>query len=171
MNLATAQRLAERIAAEVGEFCERVEIAGSIRRRRPNCNDVDLVVLPKPGRLLELQGRFHRSCKVVSEGVQNAMYELRNGVQVDVFFAHHEVKDIFGEVHVHRNFGSLLLCRTGSKEHNIYLIQVAKARGLIWRPYDGVYCQEDGRMLASAEEGEIFEALGIDFVAPERRER
>jgi DNA polymerase/3'-5' exonuclease PolX len=135
MNLATTQKLAEKILAELTPYCDQIEIAGSIRRRRPNPNDIDLVCLPKPGNLIELQSRFHARCKVLSEGVENAMYLLGNGVQLDVFFAHHEARDIFGEVQAHANFGTLLLCRTGSAQHNIWLIGQAKHKDLYWKPY------------------------------------
>jgi DNA polymerase (family 10) len=171
MNLATTQKLAEKILAELTPYCDQIEIAGSIRRRRPNPNDIDLVCLPKPGNLIELQSRFHARCKVLSEGVENAMYLLGNGVQLDVFFAHHEARDIFGEVQAHANFGTLLLCRTGSAQHNIWLIGQAKLKDLYWKPYAGVFTQADGRCLASATEEGIFTALGLEFIPPEKRER
>lgn len=61
------------------------------------------------------------------------------------------------------------MCRTGSKEHNIWLCQVAQRRGLSWNPYWSVY---DGpRCLACAEEADIFQALSLPYVKPENRER
>lgn len=168
MNLIPARKIAEKILLEIRPFCVRAEIAGSIRRGREHVNDIDLVVLPKPGGLADLQGRFHRACKVRAEGPQNAIYELVNGFQLDVFFAY-ERHDLLSPMTT--NWGTLLLCRTGSKEHNIHLVMHAKRVGLIWKPYAGVFSQDSAECLASATEEEIFKALGLPFIAPELRER
>jgi DNA polymerase (family 10) len=77
-------------------------------------------------------------------------------------------KDLLGSTP--SNFGSLLLCRTGSKGHNVFFIEKAKARGLTWNPYHGVFDPQIG-CIASATEEDIFSALGLEFVIPEQRER
>lgn len=68
------------------------------------------------------------------------------------------------------NFGSLLLLRTGSREHNVYLIEHAKQTGLRWDPYHGMF-DGHGKRLAVAEVADIFKVLELDFVPPERWER
>lgn len=40
--------LAAKILTTIEPFCEKVEIAGSLRRCKGTVNDIDLVVLPKP---------------------------------------------------------------------------------------------------------------------------
>lgn len=47
MNLVTAQKRAEKIVTWLAPYCERIQIAGSIRRERPLCNDIDIVCIPK----------------------------------------------------------------------------------------------------------------------------
>ena len=81
MPLVTARVLAERIVDELRPFCERIEIAGSIRRRRPLCGDVDLVALPKDGRGADLEKRIMRHCKSLSCGDQNIYVLMANGVE------------------------------------------------------------------------------------------
>ena len=44
--LARAERLAEHIAGLLEPACERIEIAGSIRRRKPEVGDLELLVVP-----------------------------------------------------------------------------------------------------------------------------
>jgi DNA polymerase (family 10) len=176
MNLATALPLAERIEKELLPMCERTAIAGSIRRRRENVNDIDLVILPKPGQLDAIKARCEQRCLVVIDGPQNYIVRLPHGerrseldgFQVDIFFARPAVKDLLQTVP--GNFGTLLLCRTGSKDHNIFLIEHAKRMGLSWNPYKGVLDPE-GYVLASESEEEIFKALALEFVPPGRRER
>jgi DNA polymerase/3'-5' exonuclease PolX len=166
--LARAQKIAEKIAEAITPFCAKIEIAGSIRRRRPFCGDIDLVVLPKPGQLSALQARFKEKSFALREGPQNAMYQLQNGVQLDVFFAW-EKTDLFTGPST--NWGSLLICRTGSAAHNMYLIQHSKTLDLIWHPYNGVVEITEGRIIASATEADIFKALKLEFIPPESRER
>lgn len=165
--LAKATALANKIVQEILPYCHKIAIAGSIRRQRPYCGDIDLVVLPKPGQLVSLQGRFKQKAFVITEGLQNAMYQLQNGVQIDVFFAQ-EKSDMFeGQT---TNWGTLLLCRTGSKEFNMHLSLTAKAAGLAWHPYIGVL-DANAKTLASATEEDVFQALGLPFVEPQNRER
>lgn len=168
MTFTEAMPIAERIRAQLAPMCERIEIAGSLRRQRPNVNDIDLVILPKAGQLDAIKARCEQRCKVVKDGEQNYIVRLPNDWQLDIFFARAAVKDLLQTVP--GNWGTLLLCRTGSTAHNIFLVEHAKRLGLTWNPYKGVL-DADGYVIASEDEAEIFEALGLEFIAPERRER
>ena len=167
MKLCWGRKLAERIAAELTPFCDRIEIAGSIRRQRPVVNDIDLVVLPKQGSFYALQERCKQHSKVVTSGEQNQIYRLANGEQLDLWIARWPSQDLLTRTPT--TFGTLLLCRTGSKEHNIYLCQRAESLGMRWNPYHGVF--EHGRCIACETEEEIFTTLQLDFVEPEKREK
>jgi DNA polymerase (family X) len=169
MKLEFAERLATRIVAELAPLCERIEVAGSIRRRRPMVGDIDLVVLPLEGGAEALRARVKRAAKTVVDGQQNLIVELANGVQLDVFVARREVSGLFG-VEERGNFGTLLLCRTGSREHNIFVAQRALARGWKWDPYRGLF-DASGVWLAGVDERDILERLELGWIEPERRER
>ncbi len=43
-----ALAIAAKIRTELEPFCDRIEIAGSIRRKKPNVKDVEIVAIPKP---------------------------------------------------------------------------------------------------------------------------
>lgn len=43
------QSLAAELLTELRPFCERIEIAGSVRRGAPMCSDIELVAIPKVG--------------------------------------------------------------------------------------------------------------------------
>jgi DNA polymerase (family 10) len=47
LSLKVAEDLAARIAAELAPVCERIEIAGSIRRRRETVGDIELVCIAR----------------------------------------------------------------------------------------------------------------------------
>ncbi len=177
LPLAKAERIAQQIRTELAPWCEQIEIAGSIRRRRPDCGDIDLVCLPKsPGCLTRILERCGRNARKVKHGEQYIVFELANGFQLDLWLAHPggpdpssadlfeaEKEDIPG------NFGVLLLARTGSAMFNVWIAQTAKAAGLHFNPHAGI--SRGKRIIAATEEPEIFAALGLDFIPPENRER
>jgi DNA polymerase (family 10) len=162
--LAKARRYAEQIATALQPFCTRLEIAGSIRRERPYCGDVDIVAEPRDE--AALRARIVDGKEVIQNGPQNIHVRLTNGLEVQVFLAHPESKDMFDTKP--SNWGSLLLLRTGSKEHNIFLTKTARANCAKWEVYNGII--RDGKVIASATEQEIFDALHLKFVPPQKRE-
>jgi hypothetical protein len=165
LPLEKAQKIAENIAAELTPFCSRIEIAGSIRRRRPFCGDIDLVIEVK--NMESFSARLRQNTTPVSSGDQNIIVELKNGFQLDIFIAQKSSQDLLGKIP--GNWGTLLLCRTGSRAHNIYIASLAAERGLHWNPYHGIYSGKTN--LASETEEDIFRALGLGFIAPELREK
>jgi len=164
--LDVGKKWAGRIRREILPFCERVDVAGSIRRGRPIVHDIDLVAIPRD--MTRLKERCLRKAVPLSNGNQNFRFELSIGLQVEIYFAWPKQGELFAETP--SNFGSLWLCRTGSREHNIHLVEHAKTLGLRWRPYVGVFDAEN-KLIASETERDIFSALGLDFIPPERRER
>jgi DNA polymerase (family 10) len=167
LTLTQADKLAAKVTAELKPFCDRIEIAGSVRRRRPSVNDIDIVVLPRPDQVNALRERVLRHTEPISDGPQVILTRLANGMQLDLWIAQQPHKDLFSQTPT--NFGVLLLSRTGSKEHNIWLCQRAESLGRRLNPHHGVF--EGSKLLASATEEEVFEALDLDFIAPEKRER
>jgi DNA polymerase (family X) len=175
LPLAKADAIAGKISDALRPFCDRLEIAGSIRRRRPTVNDIDLVLLPKPGQLEALRARCEKNAlRIQANGLQNLILFLpyppagREGLQLDVWIARPRDADLISTTP--SNWGSLLLCRTGSKEHNIFLLDRARDLGLRWNTYEGVY-DRTGFCLACETEESIFAALKLDFIRPEKRER
>lgn len=174
MRLHDIYPIAERIKAELAPFCDRIEIAGSIRRARPEVNDIDLVVLPKPGQEDALRARCKQRCTVLQDGPKNLIVRLlpsrllpQPGLQLDVFFTHGPSQDLLASAP--SNWGSVYLCRTGSKEHNIRIAQRAQSMGLKWETMRGIV-GPGGELVAGETEEEIFQALGMEFIAPALRE-
>lgn len=48
MILSEALKIAEAVLKELGPHCERIAIAGSVRRRKPEVKDIEIVAIPKP---------------------------------------------------------------------------------------------------------------------------
>ena len=165
LPLKKAQSYADKIVAELRPYCSRIEIAGSIRRQRPQCHDIDIVCIPTdvPG----LKKRTLAKATGICCGEQVFRVETIVGIQIDIYFAHAGKADFYRPLP--SNWGTLLLCRTGSAQHNIKLCQQAAKLDLKWDPHHGVF-DTGGECLAAATEEDVFYALKMDFVPPECRE-
>ena len=177
--------LAARVRDELAAFCERIAIAGSVRRERPEVNDIDLVLIPKPGQLDVILVR----CKQKLEPVygrhltsQNFKFKWSAGFELDLFIAHSEVVDLVSRTP--GNWGAVLLCRTGSMLHNQQLCSHAIRKGLKFAPYKGVVRTTGQQVhsdipppetaveeiIANESEAEIYAALGLEYHEPTNRE-
>lgn len=170
MNLAFARKCADRLVARLQPACERIEIAGSIRRRRPQCGDIDLVIVPKLKPVHDLFGNVVANTNLAVLEIKKVFTELKgllvkdgdnymviesSGIQVDIWFGTAET------------FGTLWMCRTGSKAHNIWLATGAAKRGGHWNPHQGL--RVAGKTWSRTEE-EIYAAIGVPFLPPEARD-
>ena len=164
MNLEEAERLAFKVVQTVENCCEKVQVAGSIRRRREEPNDIDIVAIPKPFMWTripilmqsELDAKFAASGpELIRMHIPFANVPDRQ-VQIDFYAATPDT------------WGVILLIRTGSRDHNVRLCVHAKALGMMLSAARGVI--KDGQVIASRTEQEIFAALCLDYVAPGDRE-
>ncbi len=171
MNLSRAEKLSLAIISELLPFCEKLEIAGSVRREWPNVNDIDIVLIPKSGAKEKIISRCTRNMKIVTGRRQEpnnaTLVHEKAGFQLDLFFAHGEIVDLVSATP--SNWGAVYLCRTGSMQHNIQLCNHAIARGLKFAPYRGIVNKKD-KIIASATEEDIYEALGLPWRHPRERE-
>jgi len=166
--LEKADRFAEKIAGELDPMCDRIQVAGSIRRRREIVRDIDIVILPKHGKRRDIRRRCLASGgDILQDGTQNLQIRLANGVELDIFFAQAGRTDLFkGDP---CTWGTLLLCRTGSKQWNIWYARQAQAHGLHWNPHFGLYAGT--QRINATEETDYFHALKIPYVEPQDREK
>ena len=170
--LAIAQKIADKVLLSLLPFCDRIEVAGSIRRGRQSVGDIDLVALPKAGELHALHERF---CRNTSEGqADGEAVKIRTlhvpkvgDVQIDLYIAAPEKGGLFDTEP--GNFGSVLLLRTGSPRHNIRIVQRAKDRGLTWDMSRGIL-NAAGKVIASESEEDIYRVLDLEFIPPQNRE-
>jgi len=154
MELERAKAIAEQVKALLEPACEKVVIAGSLRRRRPVVNDIDLVLVPQDRYAVD--GILTRLGKVKMSGLKLTRVEM-DSISLDVYYATPET------------FPTLLLIRTGSVENNIRLCTLAKKKG--WHLAangDGLF-NEKGKRIAGDSEESIYEALGLPYREPWQR--
>lgn len=149
-----AQSIETRLDAVTG--VQHVAIAGSIRRRKETIGDLDVLVAAAHGAdVVDAFVALPEVAQVHAKGRTKTMVRLRNGMDADL------------RIVPARSFGAALLYFTGSKAHNIAVRRIAQARDLKLSEY-GLF--RGDRMIAGATEGEIYDALDLDFIPPELRE-
>ena len=152
--------IAESIKALLAPHCVRIEIAGSIRRKKPECRDIEIVAIPKPFQV----GLFEDGIATVVnqwdkvKGELPCKYTQRihpSGIKIDLFFAEPG------------NWGMILAIRTGSADYSHGVL----ARAWVAKGYkgDGGYLTTNGKTYDVPEESDLFKRLGIPYAAPEER--
>jgi DNA polymerase/3'-5' exonuclease PolX len=167
--LSKARALAEKVCEELAPACDQLAIGGSIRRGLPMVGDLDIIALPRPGMEKELS-RLFRSCAaigglILDGAISKRCLLRRSEIQCDLWVARQATMDLIAPLPC--NWGAMFLTYTGSKEHNLKIVQRARNLDKTFRPGWGVV-EESGRVYATTED-EIFAALEWDFVEPADR--
>lgn len=136
---------------------QRLEPAGSLRRRQPTIGDLDLLAaVDDPAALIDTLDRLPEVEKVLSAGTDKSSIVLRDGPQVDLMVCPPAA------------WGTHLVHFTGNKEHNIALRGMALDRG--WSLSEkGFKVVETGELLLDVEEADVYERLGLPWIPPELR--
>jgi len=138
---------------------EKVELAGSARRRADSCKDLDIIATASdPAALIAAFGALDVIESVSGIPGQNAARaRTHTGVPVDLKVVEPD------------QFGNLLQHFTGSKLHNVSLREAAVRRGLHVSEY-GLLDDATGTTHRCATEHEVYERLGLPWIPPELRE-
>lgn len=156
--LSTAKEAADRIAADLGELPStiRVDVAGSCRRRRETCGDLDvLVASDDPSEAMDALDAHPLVEATLARGDTKQRVRLVGRLELDLRVVPEE------------SFGAALQYFTGSQAHNIVLRQRAIDRGLKLNEY-GLFKGDE--QVAGTNEEDVYAALDLPVVPPELRE-
>jgi DNA polymerase (family X) len=156
--LAVVEPLVEALAETLRQIpgVERVEITGSIRRRKETIGDADLLAIARrPETVITRFVALPQVARVLGRGDTKASVKVDDGLQVDLRVVPAE------------SFGAALTYFTGSKAHNVALRQRALKKGWKLNEY-GLF--RGTRRLAGRTEEEIYARLGLAAIPPELRE-
>jgi DNA polymerase (family 10) len=132
---------------------ERVEIAGTLRRRHETVDRIEVVAgSQEPARALERAARLPQSRGLLREGPQSMTFLLAGDVTVTLRIVPLPA------------FAGAWLWHTGADAHVRKLAERAAARGLTLGP------QGLGGVAEAPDEDAVYAALGLPFVPPELRE-
>jgi DNA polymerase (family X) len=144
---------------EPGIRPRRIEVAGEARRMVETAvGGIDLVAIAGEAgasALLDRMEALPNVARVVRRDTHSTRVRLHDGLEVRLHLAEPCA------------FGAALLWHTGSSSHLDRLQALADARGLVLTQ-DGLGA--DGRAIAAATEGDVYQALDLPWIPPELRE-
>jgi DNA polymerase/3'-5' exonuclease PolX len=157
---ATAYKIALEVLEQLKPFCKRIEIAGSIRRKKAEVGDIELVIIPKPYSI----GLFESGIATVINKLEKVKDELPcrytqrihpSGIKLDVFMAEEG------------NWGLVFALRTGSADYSHKVL----ANGWVRQGFksEGGYLFRDGERYEVREEEDLFKLIGVRYVEPKDR--
>ncbi len=160
--------LAERIVEALRPYCERIELAGSLRRERPMVGDIEIVAIPR--RFLNLLSEPMSGPTLVDSYLSDrGVTFTKRGERYQQFGYGRLTVDLF--LPTAETWGSTFTIRTGGWEFSRWLVTARAAGGaapnhIAFR--DG-RLYESGRLLATPEERDVFAALGLAWIPPMER--
>jgi DNA polymerase (family 10) len=143
-------------------------VAGSFRRGKAVINDLDVVVQPQPS--IGCWPAILRSIREEFDAIT-----AKQGDKLATLYLPFASKQGNGHVQVDfyradpTTWGILLLVRTGSKEHNVKLCNLALQKGLRLQ-YSVGLTDKNGNVVAGRREEEVFAVLGLPYIEPKDRE-
>ena len=174
-------KVAAELCAALKPVCERLIVAGSLRRRKPTVGDAEILYIGKtevrqdPADMfasitvnladeviasLEKSGVLERRKNVNGSemyGPKNKLMRHRaTGLPVDFFAATAE------------NWHNYLVCRTGPADSNTRICLAAQERGWKWNPY-GAGFSRGAEVRAMESEADVFSFVGLPYEQPEAR--
>jgi DNA polymerase (family 10) len=171
MKLYTAQKIAETLKGLLEESCERIGIAGSIRRRKPEVGDIELLCIPRFENGVDMLDKELGNMRFLgilaprpnkrgsfTYGPENKlMLHVPTGIGVDIFSTTEECWPV------------ALVVRTGGKQTNIRISMAAQARGYKFHAYGSGFSTPQEEIVCRSER-EVFEAVGLPYREPWERD-
>lgn len=168
MELSSARYIAEKVTHQLGEYCDRIKIVGSIRREQKEVGDIDIVCICK---LIPLKDMFdnvvgHQPMKefikIVNgwtkiKGEPTGKYTQRmlpEGIKLELTMCRAD------------NFGFLELIRTGSAD---FSHRMAKRWSKMGYNGENGMLWDSGKPVYLHEEKDLFKILGLEYVEPRDR--
>ncbi len=154
--MAVAEEIMSVLSALPG--CTRCAYAGSLRRMKETVGDIDILVAsadPKP--IMAAFAGLDLVGSVLVQGDKKTSIRTTRGLQVDLRVVPAE------------SWGAAMQYFTGSKQHNVRIREMAVRRGLKLSEY-GLHRVDDGSLVVSETEEEVYHQLGLDWIPPTLRE-
>ena len=168
--------MAEQLTTLLRPSCERIEVAGSVRRKKEMVGDVELLVIPKAAvqsplwlerealdsRVMELMEQKILGYRLNEKGRKSygrwnkMLVHVPSGIGVDLFSTTVE------------NFGMALMVRTGSAAFVVQFMTRLKSLGKAGHAYGGISISDGTEMTCPTEEI-VFRELLWRFRPPEER--
>jgi len=181
-----ARDIAEALVNDIKDTCEQIEIVGSLRRQKYAVNDIDIIAIPKfiqeedetlfgePVQTNLLERRLSQYCfkgtlSIETNGPKSKRFiksipgrhlcrEDGEDVPIDIFIASPQT------------WWTLMLIKTGSKNHNIMLARRAIEMHMQLKADGTGLLSPGGSIIPIESEEHVFRLLNLPYRIPEDRE-
>jgi len=171
MEINRASTIAEEIMGLLDGSCDRMEIAGSIRRRKPDVGDIEILCIPRfeggadsldrrvQGLMFQgiLAYRLNKLGRKVYGPKNKLLLHVPSGIGVDIFSTTEECWAVSQVV------------RTGGKATNQRIATAALNKGYKFHAYGSGFTTPQGEIICRSER-EVFEAVGLSYREPWERD-
>lgn len=149
------------------DFVKNVEVAGSVRRGKETCGDIDILITTNKvdfqhnsSLIMDHFSNLDIVINVTNKGPLKSTAFLKQGLDCDI--------RVFNESEI----GAALMYFTGSKETNVEMRKLAISKNMKLSEYGLFKIDENGEetLIASETEEKIFNSLGMEYIPPELRE-
>lgn len=155
-----AHNLATHLEIALSPHCYQIEIAGSLRRQKPEVGDIEIVCIPKPYDV----GLFSTGLATVVNQWPKVKGELPCRYTQRRIPGTEMLLDLF--MVTEQTWGYHLALRTGPAEFSQAIVMQLKAEG--FRTEDGKVFGRSAEVSIPTEEA-LFKLLGWPYIAPEHR--
>lgn len=178
-----AYPIARDIKAALHPLCERIEIAGSIRRERATVGDIEILFVPKiemrsdPTSLFAEELPHDIAAEKINELVRAGILAKRlstddreawgpknklavhtaSGIPIDFFST------------TIPNWWMSLVVRTGGRDTNLQLTTAALAKGMHLQAYGSGYKMQNQMIIPARSERDVFDIVGVRYEEPKYR--
>ena len=170
---AQARVVANRLYWALLKSCQRIEIAGSLRRKKADVGDIELLCIPNPTENLFFGDTLDEAIKgLIADGVLSYRPNIKGSIiygpknKLLVHVASGIPLDVFSTDA--KNLGMAMVVRTGSADFNKRMMQRFIDLGMRGHAYGGI-TSRNGTEIECPDEETVFRHLGWDYIEPERR--
>ena len=172
-NMQIAEKAAQRLMIDQADYLvdrlrkhmqdctsvQRLDFAGSYRRGKETIGDLDLLIISRDvNSVMDHFSAFPLIQEIIQRGDTKMSVRVTDSFQVDL------------RVVAEESWGAALQYFTGSKEHNVRIRGMAKAKGMKINEYGVFDAADETKVLAGSEERDIYALVGMPWVPPEMRE-
>lgn len=185
---ADALAVAREVCAKLKPFCERMIVAGSLRRRRQWVGDVEVLYIPRLSKVervrqADLLGGDPAPIftnladagllMMIADGVINQRKNVHGSITWGEKnkLARHAASGIPVDFFEARagNWFNYLVCRTGGAESNVRIASAAQKKGWKWHPYGDGFTDDEGNVVRVESEEDVFRLAGLAYLEPHAR--
>jgi len=175
MELSQARSIAAEIIEILEPYCEKIAVAGSIRRGKPEVGDIEIVAIPKavvrPNLLGENVVIGYEIARGIDDLLEMGGQKIKRGAKYAQIATHWGINlDLF-IVLPPAEWGVIFMIRTGSGNYSHHMVTQRNKGGALPSYCNvkngAVWC--NGEIIPMPREIDFYEKLSIPYMKPEQR--